>query len=84
MSPKSANLLANQSGEGAPIAPDGWRWRAGNRKQDMYFTAPSGEVFRSRCKLKEHLKAMENPPSQDAFCWSITEEGKLSDQLLED
>ncbi|KAG6544904.1 hypothetical protein Mapa_013594 [Marchantia paleacea] len=73
MSRKCPNLLANQSGEGAPIAPDGWGWRAGTRKQDMYFTAPSGEVFRSRCRLNNFLKTMRNSPSQDSFCWSITE-----------
>ncbi|KAG6548016.1 hypothetical protein Mapa_010450 [Marchantia paleacea] len=68
------NLLSRKCGEGPPIAPEGWKWRAGLRKQDMYFTAPDGTRFRSKRPLNEYLRTLSNPPAPADFCWSITPE----------
>ncbi|KAL3698271.1 hypothetical protein R1sor_012347 [Riccia sorocarpa] len=70
--------LAGKCGTGPPIAPEHWRWRAGTRSQDMYFTSPSGLRFRSRKSLNEYLaeEAMTggDPPLPSSFQWRVTEE----------
>ncbi|KAL2628655.1 hypothetical protein R1flu_013341 [Riccia fluitans] len=71
---KEKNLLLQKSGEGPPIAPEGWKWRCGKRARDMYFTAPDGSLFRSRRTLDDYLKTLKDPPAPTAFCWSITPE----------
>ncbi|KAL2644614.1 hypothetical protein R1flu_012201 [Riccia fluitans] len=69
-----AHPLAGKSGEGPPLAPELWKWRAGNRINDMYFTAPTGERFRSRSELNNYLATIPNPPPADSFQWRVTEE----------
>ncbi|KAL2644966.1 hypothetical protein R1flu_012553 [Riccia fluitans] len=78
MMEKVRNPLAGKVGIGRPIAPECWKWRAGLRLQDMYFTSPEGRIFRSRKSLNEYLDeeamARANPPSPDSFQWRVTEE----------
>ncbi|KAL3697619.1 hypothetical protein R1sor_011695 [Riccia sorocarpa] len=73
--------LAGKSGEGPPLAPDQWKWRAGNRLNDMYFTSPTGEKFRSRTELSNFLASVPNPPSAESFQWRVTEEFLASNQV---
>lgn len=68
--------LAGKCGEGPPLAPESWKWRAGNRLSDMYFTSPTGEKFRSRPELNIFLATLDNPPPLDSFRWRVTEDCK--------
>lgn len=69
--------IAGRCGVGSPFCPPGWRWRTGNRVQDMYFTAPSGERFRSKNELKAYLDKASNPPKMSEFLWRVPPECKL-------
>ncbi|KAJ7548404.1 hypothetical protein O6H91_07G010400 [Diphasiastrum complanatum] len=66
--------LAGRTGEGAPIAPPGWLWKAGYRNSDMYFYSPLGEKFRSQLQLQTYLANVPNPPPLSAFRWRIRPE----------
>ncbi|KAJ7559778.1 hypothetical protein O6H91_04G100800 [Diphasiastrum complanatum] len=63
--------LAGRTGEGAPIAPPGWLWKAGNRASDMYFYSPSGQKFRSQLHLQMYLQTVSDPPPLWQFRWRI-------------
>ncbi|KAJ7519380.1 hypothetical protein O6H91_20G035800 [Diphasiastrum complanatum] len=65
------NPLAGRTGEGAPIAPPGWLWKAGNRARDMYFYSPSGETFRSQPHLQSYLATLPNPPPLFLFRFKV-------------
>ncbi|KAJ7523105.1 hypothetical protein O6H91_18G037700 [Diphasiastrum complanatum] len=63
--------LAGRSGEGAPIAPPGWLWKAGRRATDMYFCSPTGEKFRAKHLLRAYLDTLPNPPPFGLFRFTI-------------
>lgn len=73
---RMSHPLAGKTGEGPPIAPPNWKWRAGNRMSDMYFYSPSGKQFRSRPELANYLPTLDNPPDANLFCWRVTDEGE--------
>ncbi|BBN02853.1 hypothetical protein MPTK1_2g18710 [Marchantia polymorpha subsp. ruderalis] len=74
--------LAGKCGEGPPLAPESWKWRAGNRLSDMYFTSPTGEKFRSRPELNIFLATLDNPPPLDSFRWRVTEDFLAKHQVI--
>ncbi|KAG6547293.1 hypothetical protein Mapa_011230 [Marchantia paleacea] len=74
--------LAGKCGEGPPLAPESWKWRAGNRLSDMYFTSPTGEKFRSRPELNIFLATLDNPPPLDSFQWRVTEDFLAKHQVI--
>ncbi|KAJ7192469.1 hypothetical protein O6H91_Y520700 [Diphasiastrum complanatum] len=68
--------LAGRSGEGAPIAPPGWLWKAGRRATDMYFCSPTGEKFRAKHLLRAYLDTLPNPPPFGLFRFTIKANGE--------